>query len=91
MNREQLVNNVAERTGLSKKNARDAVDAVLDSIGGALAGGTKVSILGFGSFETVSSKERQGRNPATGAAITIPAKRKAKFKPGKGLDDLLNA
>ena len=81
---------VATATGKPKADAAKAVHAVLESIQGALKKGDKVSIAGFGVFETLDRPERQGRNPQTGQSITIAASRAVKFKPGKGLRDVVN-
>lgn len=91
MNKGDLINKVQEGAGLTKAQAADAVSTVLSSIGDALnTPGDKVSIVGFGTFSVAHRAERQGRNPATGAAITIAAKNNVKFKPGKELTDSVN-
>ncbi len=85
-----IVDHVAGEVGLTKKQAADTFDAIFDAIANSLTAGDRVSIAGFGSFATSHSKERQGRNPATGAAITIAARTNVKFKPGKELKDRVN-
>lgn len=85
MNKNELVASVAEKTGLTKKDSEKAVNAVLDSIQGALQGGDKVSLVGFGTFEVRSRKARQGRNPQSGETIKIPASKVPAFKAGKAL------
>ena len=90
MNKSDLVNAVAEKTGLSKKNAEASVNAFVDVVGGALAGGDKVTLVGFGSFEVKKREARVGRNPKTKAAINIPASKSPVFKPGKALKDSVN-
>lgn len=90
MNRSQLVIAVAEKTGLKKKDAEAAVAAVLDSVEGALVNGEKVQIFGFGNFSVEERAERQGRNPATGATITIPASKQIKFAPASVLKTKVN-
>ena len=85
MNRSELVDSVAEATGLSKKDSAAALEAALDAIGDALAGGDKVSLVGFGTFETRQRGAREGRNPQTGEKIKIAAKTVPAFKPGAGL------
>ncbi len=80
-----LVNQVASSSGLSKSQAQKAVDAVLDSITQSLAQGESVSISGFGTFKVSETKERQGRNPATGQPITIPAGKRIGFSAGSKL------
>lgn len=90
MTKIDLVNQVADAAALSKKDADKAVTAVVDAITAALAKGDKVSLVGFGTFETRSRPARQGRNPQTGAAMTIPAATAPAFKPGKALKDAVN-
>ena len=87
MNKTDLVNAVAEAAGLTKKDAGKAVDAVFESIQGALAKGDKVSLIGFGNFEVRERAARKGRNPQTGAEIDIAASKTPAFKPGKGIKD----
>lgn len=85
MNKSELINAVAERAGLTKKAASDAVEAVLESISNALAKGDKVTLVGFGTFEVRERAARKGVNPATGEAIQIPAGKVPAFKAGKSL------
>ena len=85
MTKQDLIDQVAAETGLSKKDAGQAIDAVVDAISGALAKGEKVSLIGFGTFETRKRAAREGRNPQTGKAIKIPAKTVPVFRPGKAL------
>jgi DNA-binding protein HU-beta len=73
MNKSELISVVAEKTGLTKKDTEKVVNAVFDGIGEALAKGEKVQVIGFGTFDVRSRKAREGRNPATGATIQIPA------------------
>jgi DNA-binding protein HU-beta len=87
MTKAELVSSVAERSGLSKKDAGAALEAVLDSITGALAAGGKVQLVGFGTFEVRQRAARTGRNPQTGEDITIAARTVPVFKPGKALKD----
>lgn len=87
MNKAELVNRVAERTGLTKKDTEKAVNAVVEAIEEALAVGEKVSLVGFGTFEVRARSERTGRNPQTGESIRIPASRVPAFRPGKALRD----
>ncbi|MBO8127094.1 MAG: HU family DNA-binding protein [Firmicutes bacterium] len=87
MNKTGLVSAVAEKTGLTKKAAGEAVDAVLNTISEALAAGDKVTLIGFGTFEVRERKARKGVNPATGEEITIPASKVPAFKAGKALKD----
>ena len=86
-NKAQLVNDVASATGLTKKDATAAVDAVFGSVQATLAKGEKVQLIGFGTFEVRERAARKGRNPQTGAEIKIPASKVPAFKPGKALKD----
>ena len=85
MNKEQLVERVAERTGATKKDAMEVLNTALDHIAAALTHGDKVTLVGFGTFLTRKRKARDGRNPQTGAKIKIPAKRVPAFAAGKEL------
>lgn len=87
MTKTELIDQVAEKSGLTKKDSGKAVDAVLAAMTEALAGGDKVQLVGFGSFEVRERGARTGRNPQTGAAITIEARKVPVFKPGKALKD----
>ena len=90
MNKNDLVAQVASSTGLSKADAGRAVDAMLDSIAGALAGGGEVRLIGFGSFSVGHRKATTGKNPRTGETIQIPASNRPKFKAGKALKEAVN-
>jgi len=90
MNKNDLAGVVAERAGITKAEAGEAVDAVFDAITSTLKSGDDVRLVGFGTFSVSHRKATKGRNPATGAEIDIPASNQAKFKPGKGLKDALN-
>lgn len=90
MTKSNLVDQVAGSTGHSKKEAEQLVDAVLSHIAGSLAKGDKVDLRGFGSFQVSAKAERQGRNPKTGEAITIAARKVAVFKPAKELATKVN-
>jgi len=85
MNKAQLVEEVANQTGLTKKVSRGAVDAVTSAITDSLARDEKVTLVGFGTFEVMERKARRGVNPQTRKTIQIPAKKVPKFVPGKGL------
>ena len=87
MNKGELVESMANAAGISKAAAERALTGLLDSISGALAKGDKVTLVGFGTFSTSKRSARQGRNPQTGAAIDIPARTVARFKPGSKLAD----
>ena len=87
MNKTDLINAVAEAGELTKKQATLAVDAVFESILGALQNGDKVQLIGFGNFEVRERAARKGRNPQTGEEIEISASKVPAFKPGKALKD----
>ncbi|AIF50033.1 MULTISPECIES: HU family DNA-binding protein [unclassified Pelosinus] len=90
MNKTELIASVAEKAGLTKKDAEKAINALFVSVEEALAQQDKVQIIGFGTFEVKTREERKGRNPQTGAEITIPASKNPVFKAGKGLKDIVN-
>jgi len=90
MNKGELIEAVAGSAGLSKADAGRAVDAVIDSISGALSGGQTVSLVGFGTFAVKRRAARQGRNPRTGETIQIAASNVPGFKAGKALKDAVN-
>jgi len=90
MNKTDLINAVAEKSELSKKDATKAVDAVFETVSDALKDGDKVQLIGFGNFEVRERSARKGRNPQTGAEIDIPASKVPAFKPGKALKDAVN-
>ena len=87
MNKSELISVVAENAGLTKKDTEKVVNAVFDGISDALAKGDKVQVIGFGTFDVRERKSREGRNPATGETITIPAVKVPVFKAGKALKD----
>jgi len=87
MNKAELVDQVASKTSLSKKDAATAIDAIFESIQEALARGEKVQLVGFGSFEVRERAARVGRNPQTGKTMEIRARRVPVFRPGKALKD----
>ena len=89
MNKTDLIGVVAEKAGLSKKDSEKAVNSVIDSIVEALKDGEKVTLVGFGAFETKSRAARLGRNPQTREEIRIPATRVPVFKAGKALKDII--
>ncbi len=76
--------------GITKKQAGESFDAVFDYISDTLADGDKIQVPGFGTFQVSQSKERQGHNPKTGEAMTIPASNKVRFKAGKNLKESVN-
>ena len=89
MNKAELINAVAEKAALSKKDTDPAVNAALEAITGALSDGEKVQLVGFGSFEVKKREARVGRNPKTKEAIEIPASKVPVFKAGKALKDVV--
>lgn len=90
MTKKELIEKMAEKAELTKKDAEAALDAFMKSVEEALVEGDKVQLVGFGTFETVERAAREGRNPQTGAPMQIAASKSAKFKPGKGLKEILN-
>lgn len=90
MNKGDLISKIAENANMTKAQATEALNTVLDSIGDALKEGDKVTLIGFGTFSVSEREARTGRNPQTGATINISAKKVVKFKPGKELSDSVN-
>ncbi len=90
MNKSEIIARVASDTGMSQGVLDVAVSKVLNCISSSLAAGEDVSLAGFGNFNVKSRKERQGRNPRTGEAITIAASKSVGFKPAKALKDSVN-
>ena len=90
MNKTELINAVAEKADLSKKDAEAAVTAVIDAITESLIQGEKVQLVGFGSFEVKKRAARIGRNPKTKESIEIPASVVPVFKAGKALKDAVS-
>lgn len=89
MNKTELVLAVSERTGLSKTDAEKLLKAFLETIEEELVKGEKVQLTGFGTFEVIERAAREGRNPKTGEAMSIPETKSPKFKPGKSLKNLV--
>lgn len=87
MNKTELVKSLAEKAGITQKEAVKVLDATVGSIQEALAGGEKVQIIGFGTFEVRDRKARKVISPATGEEIEVPATRVPAFKPGKSLKE----
>ncbi|NGZ07439.1 MAG: HU family DNA-binding protein [Magnetococcales bacterium] len=87
MNKSELIDSVAAEAKLTKAQAGEAIDAVVNAIQNALKAGQQVNLVGFGSFMVTERAARSGRNPRTGAEINIPAAKLPKFKPGKSLRD----
>jgi DNA-binding protein HU-beta len=90
MNTTDLADHIADAHGVTKADARKIVDGVIAAIADAAAKGDEVALNGFGKFKVKDSPARQGRNPSTGAAITIAASNKLTFAPAKALKDKLN-
>ncbi|MCX7843096.1 MAG: HU family DNA-binding protein [Clostridia bacterium] len=91
MNKTDLINSIAAKSGLNKKNSEAALNAFISSVEESLKNGDKVVLVGFGTFEVRERAERKGRNPQTKKEITIPASKAPVFKAGKGLKDTVNA
>ena len=90
MNKTQLIDVVAVKTGLKKKEADAAVNATIEAIAEALKAGDKIQLIGFGTFEVKERAAREGRNPKTGETITIAASKHPAFTAGKALKDSVN-
>ena len=90
MTKTDLIAQVAANTEMSKKDAERAVSAMFEALGKAMAEGEKITISGFGTFEVRERPERKGRNPQTGAEITIEASKLPAFKAGKALKDAID-
>jgi DNA-binding protein HU-beta len=91
MNKSELVEAIATRTGSSKAAAQEYLEAAIETISAAIAKGDTVQLVGFGSFGVADRAARTGRNPQTGEEITIKASRTPKFTAGKALKDRVNA
>lgn len=91
MNKTELIDSIAKNAGLSKKDAEAALQATIESIESALAGGEKVTLVGFGTFEVKERAAREGRNPATGETIKIKASKAPAFKAGKEFKEKVNS
>lgn len=89
MNKAQLIDAISTKAGLTKADSKKALDAFVESVGEALKNEDRVSLVGFGSFGVSERSERTGRNPKTGAPITIPAKKVVKFKAGAELAETI--
>ena len=90
MNKTELVAAMAEKSGLTKKDAEKALAAFVESVEGALKDGDKVQLVGFGTFEVKTRAARTGINPQTKQPVTIAASKAPAFKAGKALKDALN-
>lgn len=90
MNKSELVAAMAEKSGLSKKDAEKALAAFTETVGEQLKKGDKIQLVGFGTFEVSTRPARVGRNPRTGATMEIKSSNTPKFKAGKALKDMMN-
>ena len=88
MNKTELINAIAEKSGLSKVDSKKALEAFIDAVTGEVKGGGKVALVGFGTFSVTQKAARKGINPRTKAVINIPAKKTVKFKAGSELTSL---
>lgn len=91
MNKAELIDAIAEETGLTKKDSEAALKAFTTTVGNEMKKGGSVQLIGFGTFEVGARAARTGRNPQTGATIEIKAAKTPKFKAGKALKDLINS
>ena len=91
MNKTELINEMAQLSGLKKKELELALNSFTECVGNALQAGEKVQLIGFGTFETRLRKAREGQNLHTGEKIEIPATTVAAFKPGKALKEKVNS
>lgn len=89
MNKTEFINAVAEKSGLSKVDAKKAVDAFVETVTSELKAGGKIALLGFGSFSVVEKSARKGVNPRTKEVLDIPARKVVKFKAGAELADIV--
>jgi len=90
MNIAELANRVATQQSLDKAQTRKVIEAALNAVVDAAKGGAEVSLQGFGKFKVQDRPEREGRNPATGEALTVAASRKLAFSPAKAVKEALN-
>ncbi|MBC5634012.1 HU family DNA-binding protein [Parabacteroides hominis] len=89
MNKTEFINAVSEKSGLSKVDAKKAVEAFVETVSGELKEGGKVALLGFGSFSVAEKAARKGVNPKTKQPIDIPARKSVKFKAGAELTEII--
>ena len=90
MNKQDLIDEVSTKVGITKVMTGDVIKAMIEVVSTALNNGEKVTLVGFGTFQTANRKARKGRNPKSGREILIPAKKVAKFKPGGALSKSVN-
>ncbi|HDN85182.1 MAG TPA: HU family DNA-binding protein [Candidatus Aerophobetes bacterium] len=89
MNKAELIEEVSNRTGVTKKNVGNVINAVIKVVSDALKNGSRVTLVDFGSFQVIEKKARRGVNPQTKESIQIPAKKVPKFVAGKGLREAI--
>jgi len=89
MNKADFIDKISAKAGISKREANDSINTLFEEITKALKKSQKVTFVGFGTFSTRKRKQRKGRNPRTGATITIKARRVPKFSAGKALKDTI--
>ncbi len=90
MNKSELIESIADKSGLSKADAAKALDGLIESVTEGLSKGDRIALIGFGSWSVEQRSARTGRNPRTGDEIQIPAKKVIKFKAGAGLANSVN-
>ena len=90
MNKSELIEQIAKRSGLPLSGSRKALDALLETVGEVLASGDRVQLVGFGTFKVTERQAREGRNPQTGAVIQIPATKTSSFSAGAELKKTVN-
>jgi DNA-binding protein HU-beta len=90
VNKSELIDHVAKKADLSKTKAQEVIEAVFEGIKASLKKGGEVRLVGFGTFSVAKRAATTGRNPRTGAAIKIPARKQPKFKAGKELKEAVN-
>lgn len=90
MTKAELVASIAEKSGLNKTQAKEALDAFIDAVTAAVKTGDEVRIVGFGSFVPVTREAGTARNPRTGQTVERPASKTVRFRPGEGLKSALN-
>jgi len=90
MNKNELIEKLSDSTGFTKSDTQKFVNAYVEVISNTLKKGQEVQLVGFGTFKVTKRKARTGRNPQTGAALKIPAKKVPAFRAGKALKDIVN-
>ena len=89
MNKAELIEAIASEANMTKADAKNALDAFINTTAKALKNGDRITLVGFGSFSVSKRAARKGRNPQSGKKIQIPAKKVVKFKPGSELADMV--